>query len=281
MVERQRSIASRRRSGIHESAHIHTSYGHNIRKFSLITETGHGLIEAQGADLKIVTVDPRVCRILGWASDDAAPGPSRPPAAGLPATVHELLPAELRGLHRRLLSRAVAAGRLPDALRAPMRGVELLRLDGAAVRVDVCVGLVTQDLPLDSPDCLFYALVSESAPPPPPLAHGEGGGGEAGRATEEQLGMIEALYGLGASTAVSRGELPRPDAYDLASRPPPPSLSLDEYDLERRPPSRPRAPPPPAPTPRLDPTRHPTAVPPTPHQGWGVVERPVTLSRGR
>ena len=274
MVERQRSIASRRRSGIHESAHIHTSYGHNIRKFSLITETGHGLIEAQGADLKIVTVDPRVCRILGWASDDAAPGPSRPPAAGLPATVHELLPAELRGLHRRLLSRAVAAGRLPDALRAPMRGVELLRLDGAAVRVDVCVGLVTQDLPLDSPDCLFYALVSESAPPPPPLAHGEGGGGEAGRATEEQLGMIEALYGLGASTAVSRGELPRPDAYDLASRPPP-RLSLSTSTTWRG--ARRHAPAPRHPPPRPLASTPPDTPPPSrPHP-----IRDGVLSRGR
>jgi PAS domain-containing protein len=125
---RQRSLASRRRGSLHpESSHVHTSYGHNVRKFSLMTDTSHGLIEAQGPDLKIVTVDPRVCRILGWATD-AAPGPGRPPPAGLPATVHELLPPELRGLHRRLLAHAVAAGRLPDALQRPMRAVEVRAL---------------------------------------------------------------------------------------------------------------------------------------------------------
>ena len=62
------------------------------------------------------------------------------------------------------------------------------------VRVDICVGVITKELPLDSNDCLFYALVSErqspEPPPPPPLpglagaeeaAEAEGTPAEAGR----------------------------------------------------------------------------------------------------
>ena len=103
-VERRRSIASRRNSTkkvLPESSYGTqpgtAGYGHNIRKFSLVGESRHGLIEAQGVELRIVTADPAVCRLLGWTT-----------AAGraLPATVHDLLPPELRDLHCRLLLQA-------------------------------------------------------------------------------------------------------------------------------------------------------------------------------
>ena len=45
---------------------------------------------------------------------------------------------------------------------------------GTVLSVDLCVGVVTKDVPLSSPACLFYALVTERPPPPPrpPSPHG-------------------------------------------------------------------------------------------------------------
>ena len=187
-----------------------SSYGDNIRKFGLVNKSRQGLIEAVGAELKIITVDPTVCHMLGWTTSD---GVALSTPANLPTSVHDLLPPELRGLHRRLLRRACAAGRLPDVLRAPLRNGRLMRLDGTSVRVDVCVGVATEHLPLDHPECLFYALVAET-------------GDAAGDATEplretrneEQLGVIEALYGLGATLSVSRGLAPPPDVHEEVRR---------------------------------------------------------------
>ena len=190
--------------------HATALYGDNIRKFGLVNKSRQGLIEAVGAELKIITADPTVCHMLGWTTSD---GVALSTPANLPTSVHDLLPPELRGLHRRLLRRACAAGRLPDVLRAPLRNGRLIRLDGTSVRVDVCVGVATEHLPLDHPECLFYALVAET-------------GDAAGDATEplretrneEQLGVIEALYGLGATLSVSRGLAPPPDVHEEVRR---------------------------------------------------------------
>jgi hypothetical protein len=102
-IERRRSIASRRNSTkkvLLESSYgtPHTaSYGQNIRRLSLVSESCHGLIEARGVELTIVTVDPTVCRMLGWTVDAGR---------SLPTTVHDLLPPELRDLHCRLILQA-------------------------------------------------------------------------------------------------------------------------------------------------------------------------------
>jgi PAS domain-containing protein len=188
-----------------------SSFGESIRKFSLIDEAAHGLIEARGVDLAIVTADPTVCRMLGWSGEGVAPHPDHP----LPTSVHDLLPPETRAHHRRLLERAAAAGALPDAVRTPLTGVRILRLDGSAIRVNVMVGLVDPAAPIDPATTLFYALLTEATGP---AAAGEAGrGGAAARRqsrSEEKLESIgEALYGRSVAQTVSMGVLPPPEEF--------------------------------------------------------------------
>ena len=135
-----------------------SSFGENIRKFSLINAGAHGLIEARGVDLEIVTADPTVCEMLRWSGEASV-------CARLPTSVHDLLPPDARPLHRRLLSRAVADGALPAALRRALVGASVQRLDGSTVRVDVFIGLVDPSRPIDPDTTLFYAVLTEHHPP--------------------------------------------------------------------------------------------------------------------
>ncbi len=43
----------------------------------------------------------------------------------------------------------------------PIRNAPILRFDGSVIRINVCIGIITKELPINHKDCMFYALVSE------------------------------------------------------------------------------------------------------------------------
>jgi hypothetical protein len=141
-----------------------TSFAQSIRKFSMLhnNRVSHGLIEAMGEGLEIVSIDPTMRRLLGWPAEtmDSFLGPADGGQA-LPTSVHDLLPENFRSIHRQFMAKAVSEGALPSSLMHPLRNVKMLRRDGTSIRVNVCIGLITKDLPLSSEQCMFYALVSE------------------------------------------------------------------------------------------------------------------------
>ena len=147
-----------------------TSFAKSIRKFSLLHDNrvSHGLIEAMGAELEIVSIDPTMRRLLGWPTEAMEPGAtSSNSSVPLPTTVHDLLPEDFRSIHRQFLAKAIADGALPSSLMHPLRNVKMLRLDGNTIRANVCIGLITKDIPISSKECMFYALVSEREDAPP------------------------------------------------------------------------------------------------------------------
>jgi hypothetical protein len=166
-----------------------TNFAKSIRKFSLLHDNrvSHGLIEAMGEGLEIVSIDPTMRRLLGWPTetkDQAEGGPS------LPNSVHDLLPEAFRSIHRQFLAKAIADGALPSSLMHPLRNVKMQRLDGTAVRVNVCIGLITKDIPISSKECMFYALVSEREEAPPAMEKTAAQVESAGQDREDSIASI-------------------------------------------------------------------------------------------
>ncbi len=153
-------------------------------------------------------------KLLGWPVGNQ---PKSSDAEALPTSVHDLLPAEFRLAHRKFLTKAAAEGELPSSLMHPLRNVRMVRLDGTIKHVDVCIGVITKELPLDSENCMFYALVAErpsdsrSSSPKPAAGH---------VAFPESIASIaQALYGHNVGLSVARGVLPRPEDYAKVARP--------------------------------------------------------------
>jgi hypothetical protein len=166
-----------------------TNFAKSIRKFSLLHDNrvSHGLIEAMGEGLEIVSIDPTMRRLLGWpteSKDQAEGGPS------LPTSVHDLLPEAFRSIHRQFLAKAIADGALPSSLMHPLRNVQMLRLDDSVVRVNVCIGLITKDIPISSKECMFYALVSEREDAPPAMEKTAAQVESAGQDREDSIASI-------------------------------------------------------------------------------------------
>ena len=97
----------------------------------------------------------------------------------------------------------------------PPRAGTCLITDNKAVTDHIPGG---RDVPLDHPECRFYALIAESSGAGPGAA--EPARETATARSAEQLAVIEALYGLGATLSVSRGLAPPPDIYDEVPDPP-------------------------------------------------------------
>ena len=91
------------------------------------------------------------------------------------------------------------------------------RLDGSSIRVDsdVCVRLATELLPLQRPDRLFCALVTESGATAPDAAEPAR---EARNEARLGIRVMKEVYGLRATLSVSRGLLPPPEVDDKAVR---------------------------------------------------------------
>jgi hypothetical protein len=210
-------------------------FGWSMRKFSLMNELNHGLIEAQGADLRIITMDPTMCRILGYAPDGLG-FPARP--SRFPASVHDLLPHHLRDSHRRLLRQFASGGPVVPGsatLHPLVRGLPILRSDGSTALVDVAFGVVTRDVPLDSDHCVFYALVNEHDPERTPescphctegreavaLAAAKTKTKARAKAAKARMGLCgeglfevtEALYGHRAAVSIAQGKDLQPEEY--------------------------------------------------------------------
>ena len=232
---RKLSLRTRRRRRLSKSDDGRL-FANNIRKFSLLNEFQHGLIEARGVGLEIVSIDPIMHKLLGWPVGSMPRGADGP---ALPRSVHELLPAEFRDAHRKFVAKAAAEGQLPSSLMHPLRNVQMVRLDGTPVHVDVCVGVITKDLPLDSDACMFYALVSERRGDPAPADAAPDAAPEPARVPESIASIAQALYGRNVGLSVARGVLPRPEDYAKVN----PPLSQPSEPLEHGSRRRPSDPP--------------------------------------
>ena len=114
-----------------------SSFAANIRKVSRLSGIQHGLIEARGQGLVIVSIDGSMRDMLGWPP---AGEQDRP----LPTSVYDLLPEGLRSAHRGHIAKIAESGALPSSLMHPMRNLPIVRWDGTVLRVDICVGVVTK-----------------------------------------------------------------------------------------------------------------------------------------
>ena len=114
-------------------------FANSLRKLSVLSGLPHGLIEARGKGLEIVSIDHVVRQLLGTST--------KAENAFLQKTVHGLLPTEIREHHRRVVAKAMEDGDLPSSLMHPMRNIPMLRCDGSIVRVDFCVGVITKVQP--------------------------------------------------------------------------------------------------------------------------------------
>jgi hypothetical protein len=119
-----------------------SSFANSMRKLSGFSGLQHGLVEARGKELEIVTMD-RTMRLLLGCRDSTSASSGR---ELLPTSVHDLLPEDLRSSHRKFLTKAAEDGALPSSLMHPMRNVPMLRCDGSIMRVDICVGVITKVL---------------------------------------------------------------------------------------------------------------------------------------
>ena len=204
----KRDVKPRRKRRVNSVSDDGRLFANCIRKFSLLNEFQHGLIEARGTGLEIVSIDPIMHKLLRWpVGNQAQPSDAQP----LPTSVHDLLPAEFRLVHRNFLAKAAVEGELPSSLMHPLRNVQMVRLDGTVVHVDVCIGVITKELPLNSENCMFYALVSERpsgsrSSSPKPAAEQEA-------LPESIASLAQALYGHNVGLSVARGVLPRPEDY--------------------------------------------------------------------
>ena len=109
----------------------------NIRKVSRLSGIQHGLIEARGQGLTIVSIDDSMRDMLGWPPDGEQDRP-------LPSSVYDLLPQGLHSTHRGHIAKIAEYGALPSSLMHPMRNLPIVHWDGTVLRVDICVGVITQ-----------------------------------------------------------------------------------------------------------------------------------------
>ena len=114
-----------------------SSFAANIRKVSRLSGIQHGLIEARGQGLVIVSIDGSMRDMLGWPP---AGEQDRP----LPTSVYDLLPEGLRSAHRGHIAKIAESGALPSSLMHPMRNLPIVCWDGTVLRVDICVGIITK-----------------------------------------------------------------------------------------------------------------------------------------
>ena len=110
-----------------------------------------GMVVCKGSELKIIHVNHRLRKMLGWGSEDVD---------SLPQTVHELLPPAMRRIHKEWVWHALNQGSLPGSLLHPLRNVGLQRLDGTIFQANVIIRTLGQDLHVGSDDCIFYAMIA-------------------------------------------------------------------------------------------------------------------------
>mmetsp|Transcript_36459 Transcript_36459/g.82188 ORF Transcript_36459/g.82188 Transcript_36459/m.82188 type:complete len:484 (-) Transcript_36459:74-1525(-) len=163
-----------------------------------------GMVVCKGSELKIVHVNHRLRKMLGWGSEDVD---------SLPQTVHELLPPSMRRIHKEWVWHALNQGSLPGSLLHPLRNVGLQRLDGTIFQANVIIRTLGQDLHVGSNDCIFYAMIA-------PFEAREQEGGSP-RESEMSVGLwhsaAEVLYGSSAGKIVASGLLPAPEEYSVAT----------------------------------------------------------------
>ncbi len=131
----------------------------HARPFSILSRNDNEVarIEASGQNLDIVAVNLNFIRMIH-------PQQSRgqdPTAHELPRSVHDLFPADFAVVHRQRLSRVFVNGGLPSALLHPLRNVEMMRLDGSTIQVDVKIGVVDASHDFSPKETIFYANITE------------------------------------------------------------------------------------------------------------------------
>eukprot|EP00960_Hanusia_phi_P026671 746389-Hanusia_phi.AAC.1 len=146
-----------------------------------------GMVVCKGSELKIVHVNHRLRKMLGWGSEDVD---------SLPQTVHELLPPSMRRIHKEWVWHALNQGSLPGSLLHPLRNVGLQRLDGTIFQANVIIRTLGQDLHVGSNDCIFYAMIAPF------------------EAREQEGGSPR---GSSAGKIVASGLLPAPEEYSVAT----------------------------------------------------------------
>ena len=113
-----------------------------------------GIIIAAGKDLEIVSINNSMRRMLQWPVDFQLE-----PDGTKKISVNDLMPSNLQAKHQKIVAKAVEAGTLPGSLMHPLRNIEVMTYGrNESIRGSLSLGVLTNEIPLSSPDCLFYAV---------------------------------------------------------------------------------------------------------------------------
>ena len=130
------------------------------RPFSMLSRNDAEIsrVEASGPNLDIVAVN---LNFLHMIHPQQSRGQDSPCTHQLPHSVHDLFPADFAVVHRQRLSRVFVNGGLPSALIHPLRNVEMMRLDGSTIQVDVKIGVVDACHDFSPKETTFFANITE------------------------------------------------------------------------------------------------------------------------
>ncbi len=131
----------------------------NSRPFSILSRNDAAIarVEARGENLDIVAVNLNFIRMIHPLQTCG----QNPGAYDLPRSVHDLFPSDFAIVHRQRLSHVFLNGGLPSALLHPLRNVEMKRLDGSSMQVDVKIGVVDASHNFSAKKTTFYANITE------------------------------------------------------------------------------------------------------------------------
>mmetsp|Transcript_26972 Transcript_26972/g.70985 ORF Transcript_26972/g.70985 Transcript_26972/m.70985 type:complete len:450 (+) Transcript_26972:294-1643(+) len=112
-----------------------------------------GILIASGRDLEIVNMNEMMRKALKWPEDASLFDGSKK------FFVEDLLPSNMQVKHRTFMHQASEVGVLPGSLMHPLRNVEILTFDRSkSIRGSLSIGVLSNEIPLSSTDCLFYAV---------------------------------------------------------------------------------------------------------------------------
>ena len=117
-------------------------------------------LEAKGADLDIVAVNLNFLKLIQPRQTSSTDSTWHQ----LPNSVHDLFPADFGVVHRQTMLRVFGSHGsygLPSSLLHPLRNVEMRRLDGTPIQVDVKIGISNPQHALSAQNTIFHAIITE------------------------------------------------------------------------------------------------------------------------
>ena len=114
-------------------------------------------VEAKGVDLAITAMNLNFLRLIQPQQDVQM-------YHQLPSTIHDLFPTDFAAVRRQKLANLFQGGKsclLPSAFLHPLRNVEMQRLDGTLIRVDIKIRISNPKESFGQNLTIFQAIIKE------------------------------------------------------------------------------------------------------------------------